>query len=149
MPQAIEVHPSNWPTFVAHRCSKIHSYLHEAYWNHVSTRDNPADCVSRGKLPDEESFSLWWEGGSVIRAPMSPISGFQCKSVNVVSYNFNVNVNKNKKVHHWDLLNKYSDLQKLLRVTSYILRFLDRLLIKTKIKCKISIRKELKLFNNC
>ena len=88
-------------------------------------------------------------GGSVIRAPMSPTNGFQCKSVNVVFYNFNINVKKNKKVHHWDLLNKYSDLQKLLRVTSYVLRYIDRLLVKTKIKSKLANRKELKLFNNC
>ena len=112
--------------------------------------ENPADCVSRGILPGElESFSLWWEGSSIIRAPRRPTSGFQCKSVNIVAYNFNINVKKNKKVDHWELLNKYSDLQKLLRVTSYVLRFIDKLFIKPKLKSKIGERKNLKLLNNC
>ena len=69
--------------------------------------------------------------------------------MNVVSYNFNINLKKDKKVNHWDLLNKYSDLQKLRRITSYILRFIESLLIKTKIKFKIGNRKELKLLNSC
>ena len=49
-------HPSNWPMFVADRCSNIHSYLPDAYWNHVRTHDNQAACVSRGIIPSQLSF---------------------------------------------------------------------------------------------
>ena len=60
--------PSKWPMFIANRYSKIHTLLPEAYWIHVRTYDNPADCASRGILPSKlVSFSLWWEGGPMIK----------------------------------------------------------------------------------
>ena len=62
---------------------------------------------------------------------------------------FNCHTNTKKiipKCEHWDLVAKYSDLQKLLRVTSYILRFIDRLLIKCGIKNKRVVNCNSKLF---
>ena len=91
-------HPSKWPMFVAHRCSKIHAYLPDAYWNHVRTHDNPADCVSRGILPTQlESFSLWRGGGSMINKVNNSKDSFQSKSINLVSFNLNVGVVKENK----------------------------------------------------
>ncbi|XP_018365039.1 PREDICTED: uncharacterized protein LOC108762506 [Trachymyrmex cornetzi] len=56
-------HPAKWQTFVADHVSEVQRTLPEARWNHVSSKDNPADCASRG-LSAEELFShpLWWTG---------------------------------------------------------------------------------------
>ena len=144
----LKEHPSKWPMFVANRCSKIHSYLPEAFWSHVSTKDNPADCVSRGIKPDQlESFSLWWGGGERLNSSPNFNNCIQSNSVHLVAFNCHTNTKKIiPKCEHWDLVAKYSDLQKLLRVTSYILRFIDRLLIKCGIKNKRVVNCNSKLF---
>lgn len=60
--------PSRWPVFVANRCSKIHSMVPEACWRHVRSKQNPADCISRGIHPSElKEFELWWNGPELLR----------------------------------------------------------------------------------
>nr|XP_026498604.1 uncharacterized protein LOC113402535 [Vanessa tameamea]XP_026498685.1 uncharacterized protein LOC113402600 [Vanessa tameamea]XP_026500528.1 uncharacterized protein LOC113404014 [Vanessa tameamea] len=44
----INDHPSRWKTFVANRTSEILTNMKASQWFHVSTKDNPADCASRG-----------------------------------------------------------------------------------------------------
>lgn len=59
----LQGHPNRWKTFVANRVSDIHSTLDAAVWNHVPSKDNPADCASRGLPPQQLSHhSLWWNG---------------------------------------------------------------------------------------
>lgn len=48
-----------WKIFVANRVQKINVNL----WNHVSTKENPADYVSRGLLPSQLN-KLWFHGPS-------------------------------------------------------------------------------------
>ncbi|XP_063833858.1 uncharacterized protein LOC135083024 [Ostrinia nubilalis] len=45
-------HPSKWKTFVANRVSDILTTLDSSQWYHVPTKENPADCASRGVSPD-------------------------------------------------------------------------------------------------
>lgn len=45
--------PRKWKTFVANRTSKILQFLPRKHWFHVSSKDNPADCASRGITPLE------------------------------------------------------------------------------------------------
>lgn len=55
--------PSRWTTYVANRVSTIQKDTPGVHWNHVSTRQNPADVVSRGALIHEiASDKLWWHG---------------------------------------------------------------------------------------
>lgn len=38
-------------------------------WSHVRSKDNPADIVSRGQLPENlKSNHLWWEGPSFLKS---------------------------------------------------------------------------------
>ena len=133
-------HPSKWPTFVGNRCSRIHSLLPEAYWSHVRTHENPADCASRGISPDELlGFSLWWEGNSKMKKQFEfarHVESFQIKNVSSLCCNIESKVNKKVTnfVSSWDLLYKYSSLSKLLRMTAYILRFVYNILLKIKSK---------------
>ena len=41
-------HLSTWRTFVSNRVALIHELFLNARWRHVPTKDNPADCASRG-----------------------------------------------------------------------------------------------------
>ena len=117
-----------------------------AFWNHVRSQNNPADCVSRGIPPSELiNHPLWWEGNKLILDPkliMSNKKALQIKGVSTLCSNLNVSF-KNKKVKKikiWDLLEKYSDLSKLLRISAYVIRFIHKIFLKNK---KVANRSEL------
>lgn len=57
--------PHKWNTFVANRTSQILQTCPSNIWDHVSSKENPADCASRG-IPASElvCHSLWWSGPS-------------------------------------------------------------------------------------
>ena len=55
--------PKRFKTFVGNRVSSILELLPASTWRHVPTTSNPADCASRGLLPQHLlPHSLWWEG---------------------------------------------------------------------------------------
>ncbi|XP_062711095.1 uncharacterized protein LOC134289311 [Aedes albopictus] len=59
-----------WKTFVANRTSKILQHLPRNHWRHVSSKDNPADCASRGVTPLELLIHpLWWRGPGWLAQP--------------------------------------------------------------------------------
>ena len=131
-------HPSKWSSvFVRNRCSKIHNKVPEAFWSHVRTHENPADCASRGISPEQlQNFSLWWEGNDRMKKNInfaSDKNAFQSKSINLVTAHV-VHIEKVKHDKIWDLVSKYSDLLRLLKITALVFRFLSKLLIKIKSK---------------
>ena len=73
--------PSNWKIFVSNRISFILEFTTPGTWRHVPTEDNPADCSSRGLMPqDLLHHRLWWSGPSWIAeepipVPPQPIRG--------------------------------------------------------------------------
>ncbi|XP_055590387.1 uncharacterized protein LOC129742510 [Uranotaenia lowii] len=59
----LSAHPRKWNTFVANRTSAILETLPRSCWNHVKSKDNPADCLSRGLSPAEFiDHPLWFRG---------------------------------------------------------------------------------------
>jgi hypothetical protein len=55
--------PHRWKTFVSNRVAYIQDKVPSECWRHVRSSDNPADCASRGLLPDEvKNHNLWWRG---------------------------------------------------------------------------------------
>lgn len=55
--------PSRWTTYVANRVSTIQKDMPSVHWNHVPTKQNPADIASRGALIHELTTNgLWWHG---------------------------------------------------------------------------------------
>ena len=144
---------SRWPVFVANRCSEIITWLTDAFWHEVRSKDNPADVASRGI--DPSSFldhNLWWHGPEWLVTNSEPWSTTQSistahnpvniKNVNNSFISFNPLEDSNLKSHHcapssssssiWELMNHCSSLSKLLCVTSYCLRFITRLILKAK-----------------
>lgn len=53
----------NWTTFVANRVGEVQSLTLIENWHHVSSKDNPADCLSRGVMPEALlQLEIWWHG---------------------------------------------------------------------------------------
>ncbi|XP_029166200.1 uncharacterized protein LOC114937005 [Nylanderia fulva] len=63
-------HPSKWTTYVANRVSEVQCNLPSAKWSHVPSKENPADCASRGfNASDIVEHSLWWAGPPWLQQP--------------------------------------------------------------------------------
>ncbi|XP_029174701.1 uncharacterized protein LOC114943277 [Nylanderia fulva] len=63
-------HPSKWTTYVANRVSEVQCNLPSAKWNHVPSKNNPADCASRGLYASKlVSHPLWWAGPPWLQWP--------------------------------------------------------------------------------
>lgn len=59
----INKEPSKLNTFVCNRVTKLTALIAPTQWRYVSTIFNPADCLSRGVLPqDLMTTTLWWQG---------------------------------------------------------------------------------------
>ncbi|KAG4076688.1 hypothetical protein HA402_001975 [Bradysia odoriphaga] len=56
--------PGRWKPFVSNRVEQIQrNEFPSTNWNYVNTSDNPADCASRGIMPNQlKNHPLWWEG---------------------------------------------------------------------------------------
>lgn len=55
-------------TFVANRVAQIQQTTTPNMWRHVHTKDNPADCASRGISPRElTKHVMWWIGPTFLR----------------------------------------------------------------------------------
>ena len=115
--------PRRFKTFVGNRVATILELLPAHTWKHVPTQDNPADCASRGMLPEELiTHSLWGNGPPwlLVEPPQLPSQPLAppiilpevkavCLSVIPAS-------------QLW-LEDKYSSFTKLLKTTAWILRF--------------------------
>ncbi|KAL0884187.1 hypothetical protein ABMA27_016192 [Loxostege sticticalis] len=115
-------HASNWKTFVANRVAEIHNTLESSQWSHVSTKDNPADCASRGVNPASLAQQEIWKFGPRF-----------LREQNIVYTklpNNDTHKEKSIKVHvgtiDQSILKRYSSLTKLIRVVAYCRRFITR-----------------------
>lgn len=129
-------HPSNWSCFIGNRTAKILDGLPSALWYHVPTKLNPADCASRGIFPEELSkHELWWHGPSFLL--LSP-EDWPSSQVKKLPENTEEKLLERKTktlpcfVVHTDdklpllpLLKRFSSIQKLLRATAILRRFID------------------------
>jgi len=121
--------PHNWKTFVANRVSEIHRLVDPSIFRHVPGHENPADCGSRGTSPAELiHHPLWWTGPKWLQSgssqwpvfpapsPIDPDTDLEHK-VQVLSLR--------EPPEDWALLDRFSSLTKLQRVTAYCLRFIS------------------------
>lgn len=54
---------SKWKTYVANRVEQIYKVSEINHWYYVASKHNPADCASRGQLPEQLiANELWWKG---------------------------------------------------------------------------------------
>ncbi|XP_058456427.1 uncharacterized protein LOC131433839 [Malaya genurostris] len=59
--------PSELKTYVSNRVREIQNTT-GFQWKYIPTKENPADCLSRGIAPKNmESHALWWTGPTMLR----------------------------------------------------------------------------------
>lgn len=131
----LQDHPRKWKTFVANRTSEILTIFPENVWRHVSAAQNPADCVSRGVSPEQLlSLDMWWKGPPWLSKESSSWSQQkshgkireelpEMREIQVHIANAEANAVDNIPC----LLELYSSLYKILRITAWCLRFMNRL----------------------
>jgi hypothetical protein len=114
--------PNKWKTFVGNRVATVQEAT-SATWRHVPTHSNPADLISRGLEPSALSSTLWWKGPQWLSQEPS--------SWPTTEFNTPTDSLEIRKVHvalihpSEDITQKYSKLNKLIRVAAYCRRFIS------------------------
>ncbi|XP_076298183.1 uncharacterized protein LOC143217599 [Lasioglossum baleicum] len=125
----IQAHPSRWKPFVAHRVAEIQSLLPGVRWMHVSTQDNPADLPSRGITCDDlQRAKLWWEGPFWLSDPGAnwPMNTPATTGEDSPGEERHVSVGVVQETGcpPCPILERFSTLTRLIRVSAYLRRFL-------------------------
>ncbi|XP_075150747.1 uncharacterized protein LOC142224855 [Haematobia irritans] len=119
--------PSTWTSFVANRVCRIQENVGGTNWYHVRSEDNPADLGSRGVSPSNLAASrIWWHGPQWLSCsqsewPVRDISSFDT-DVEIRSVKAHASFFNSCK----DVLDRFSSLDRALRVISYVMRFFYR-----------------------
>ncbi|XP_055585175.1 uncharacterized protein LOC129738027 [Uranotaenia lowii] len=130
--------PSTWSTFVANRVSKIQLATINSHWNHVSGKENPADHLSRGTTAEFLlTCSSWWNGPDWLRLepefwpsnnhqkPLTEVAEEKRKTLSLIA------AAQREETFLDSYVQRFSDYRKMLRVTAYCMRFIDRFSLKT------------------
>ena len=130
-----------WKQFVRHRVNEILKLTDKEDWAYCSTEENPADLGSRGVLASQlKENQLWWRGPSwlierpedwpvlteSLRTPESLIEEKKSAAVMMTKAEIVSGIAGVIDV------NDYSTLQRLVRVTAWIKRFIDNSRAKAK-----------------
>ena len=125
----IQGHPTRWRTYVANRVSEIQNTVPEALWHHISGKENPADCASRGLSPKElVKHQLWWSGPRWLKDEQSAWPSSKGPNVNEELPETKVKIHvvtaDSSSSEEPDELQRFSSLNRLLRVTAWCRRWL-------------------------
>ena len=124
-----------WKQFVSHRVNEVLKLTTRGEWGHCPGKENPADIGSRGELGTQlTSNKLWWVGPEWLKKPKEEWPKFEdvSKSQKVVeeerkSATMIVQVERQSSPERVIDLEKFSNLEKLFRVTAWVLRFVRNL----------------------
>ncbi|XP_038117006.1 uncharacterized protein LOC119769172 [Culex quinquefasciatus] len=125
--QWIQANPNTWKTYVANRVAEIQFYTRGCHWNHVPTKDNPADLVSRGMtVPNFLNCETWKNATSWICS--NPRDWPRTNPQSVPSDILEVRVvaavtEKPPQVHPWFL--RCHSYRRLVHSIGFVLRFID------------------------
>lgn len=118
-------------TYVANRVSEIQELVPSHLWAHVKSTDNPADCASRGILPSElKAHPLWWTGPKwLMDTPEKwPVPHFIPIHQDILEEVKPIEVTALHSTKQAEIdFSKFSSWSKLVRVFSYVLRFVNNL----------------------
>ncbi|XP_046478601.1 uncharacterized protein [Neodiprion pinetum] len=131
----IKSHPSRWKEFVRNRVTEIQEFA-RARWYHISGFENPADLASRGTSPEQlQKSELWTFGPSWLSKPSvnwPSLSPRPEENIHLEERKgLSTHIATAKPLQIWDLVDRYSKLSTLLKVTSLCKRAANRFLAKT------------------
>ena len=113
--------PNRWKTFVANRVTEIQESIEPNCWQHVKSKENPADCSSRGLKPTELFENvLWWKGPTWLR---NLGLDFERKEFHTELERKKMKVVINIATETTSIFEKFSCFNRLVRVVAYCLRF--------------------------
>lgn len=126
----------NWGIFVAGRVKEIRSSSKIEEWRHVPGKQNPADIPSRGASVKTLLETPWWEGPHWLKQeedswPRSAEIENKEEILEELKKTIVSHVNT-EQVEFLDMLNKWSDYHKIVRIIVYVLRWKNRAIRKTK-----------------
>ncbi|GFS49144.1 uncharacterized protein TNCV_2410082 [Trichonephila clavipes] len=132
--------PMDLKTFVQNRVAKIQELHPNQLWRHVPSDQNPADLVSRGVDPDKLlQQNLWFNGPTFLSDDDYPNRTINCRE-KLDEYNSELKNCINEQIENFqsvlnihvndflnDLLNLSNNYITILRVLSFIFRFVENL----------------------
>lgn len=122
----INTHSHLLKTFVANRVSEIQTKTQAKSWHHVSSKDNPADLLSRGANPNALITSqFWWHGPSWLSLPQHnwPISHSEIDKDLPELKSTTQSLTSVENTSCFIPIEKFSNLNKLKRIAAYCIRF--------------------------
>ena len=118
--------PRRWNCFVANRVAKIQEILPPDKWKHASSKDNPADCASRGtSLQQLKNADLWWRGPNWLACPPTEwpkVPVVRVKNMPEEKKSFAGYQQTNQSVIE---VNRFSNFNRLVRTMATVLRAVD------------------------
>ncbi|XP_063979931.1 uncharacterized protein LOC135163955 [Diachasmimorpha longicaudata] len=127
----ISSHPSRWKEFVRNRVALIQELTQPTHWRLVPGKENPADCASRGLTAQQlVAHKLWWTGPPWLQQDSSSWP------THVLERDLNVDLEEKpgqiyygaaQQIAIWDLIDRFSSFNRLLRITAICSRFIARL----------------------
>ncbi|GBN91455.1 hypothetical protein AVEN_54442-1 [Araneus ventricosus] len=142
--------PHQLKTFVGNRVSKIQSLTEQHQWRHISSTQNPADIISRGADPtDLKNLNLWWTGPTIFIEETN--NDFSSTEIKMDSFEKELYSAEHKQLYTNNLvlssdsdfitqiLSLSNNFQKLIRILSFLFRFLYNCKTKEKKSGSISV----------
>ena len=122
--------------FISRRVELIRKFLNNENWRYIPSSENPADLLTRGITAKKlEKSKLWWYGPPCIR-DYTVISSAS-SDIFAESQPSNTLCLSAVQSEPMFLFSRYSNFSKLLRITSYCLRFIENLKLRILKKEKI------------
>jgi len=117
-------------TYVANRVAQTQELVPSHCWRYIPSKENPADCASRGILATElVNHPLWWSGPSWLSLPASnypdtPFTPLDISNLEEVKQTpLTVLVSTTDSKWNNSLFSKFSSWKRLQLVVVFILRF--------------------------
>lgn len=120
--------PTIWKVFVSNRIAEVQKLTNKDIWRYVPSKENPADRISRGALPSQIiEDSLWWHGPKFLLQSVKdwPESIIHLSRTDQEARDVEARraVTFATVQHDQSVIDRYSELGKLLRVAGYCFRF--------------------------
>lgn len=112
---------NNKEKFIRTRVNDINEMIPEAEWRYVKSSENPADVASRGTSPEKLlQHKLWLQGPTWLQLNADDWpNGVEEKIVTTTT------ITEERRFS--SIIQKFSDLGKLIRVMAYVIRFTNKL----------------------
>ncbi|XP_071056102.1 uncharacterized protein [Onthophagus taurus] len=129
----LSIEPSQLQIFVGNRVTKILERTNSNEWRYVSTKDNPADPISRGvNVRELSNLEKYWLGPAwlIQNENMWPVRKFQTENLPEKRVVLNLTTNVNQLIP----FSKFSSLIKLQRIVAFVFRFKNNCKGKLRLK---------------